>query len=112
MIYLPWLIENSDFIGASAVNTATPFGVTKPFGQQTTGMFGPTAPAPAGASFGVNTSSFGAGGFGTSAPPTSQPGSMFGPPTNTGSALFGLTSSAPNTGFGGFGNPTNTATGM
>lgn len=62
--------------------------------------------------FGSGTTSFGGGGFGSATPATSQPGSLFGAPANTGGALFGgLTSSAPNTGFGGFGSTTNTAAG-
>lgn len=105
--------KNSFRVGNTATNTATPFGVNKPsFGQPTTGLFGTTAPAATGTSFGQPSApSFGAG-FGATAPATSQPSTLFGQPTNTGSALFGLTSSAPNSGFGGFGNTTNTAAGM
>lgn len=97
--------------GASAANTATPFGAAKPFGQPTTGLFGSTAP-PGGTNFGTNTTTFNSGGgFGTTAPVTSQP-SLFGAQGQTGGSLFGgLTSSAPNTGFGGFGSTTNTASG-
>lgn len=63
-------------------------------------------------SFGTGASTFGGAGFGAPTPATSQPGSLFGAPTNTGGTLFGgLTSSAPNAGFGGFGNTTNTAAG-
>lgn len=97
--------------GTATTNSTTPFGAAKPFGQPTTGLFGATAPAATGSTFGQPTTSFGAGGFGaTAAPATSQPASLFGAPASTGS-MFGLTSSAPNTGFGGFGNPTNTAAG-
>lgn len=98
------------FLGSPPANTtAQQFGAAKPFGQPTTGLFGATAPAPAGGTFGASTT-FGGGGFG--APATSQPSTLFGQPANTGSTLFGgLASSAPNTGFGAFGSTTNTAPG-
>lgn len=97
-------------IGTSTANTTnTPFGAAKPFGQPT--LFGPTAPAATGNTFGTPTQSFGAG-FGAT-PATSQPSTLFGAQANPGGTLFGnLTSSAPSTGFGGFGTTTNTAAGM
>lgn len=99
-------------IGSPPANTTAPFGAAKPFGQPTTGLFGATAPAAAGNTF-ASAAPFGGGGFGTPAPATSQPSTLFGQPANTGSTLFGgLASSAPNTGFGGFGSTTNTAAGM
>lgn len=98
-------------VGAPAANTTAPFGAAKPFGQQPTGLFGATAPAANATGFGAGTTSFGGGGFGAT-PATSQPSTLFGQQPNTGSTLFGgLASSAPNTGFGGFGSTTNTAAG-
>lgn len=108
-----WCFFFSNFSkGPSPANTTTPFGGAKPFGQPTTGLFGPTAPAASGASFGTGTTSFGTAGFGAT-PATSQSNSLFGQQANTGGTLFGgLTSSAPSAGFGGFGTTTNTAAGM
>lgn len=90
---------NTSFgFGQPAANTTTPFGAVKPFGQTTPGIFGQTAPASTGNTFGQANTSFGAFGSSTQTT-TSQTAPLFGATTNSG-GLFGLTSSAPNTGFG------------
>lgn len=107
-VFTPPLTHVMPFTGNTTINATSPFGAAKPFGQPATGgLFGQT-PATSTAAFGQQQSAF--GGFGnTAAPTTSQPNSLF---TNTGGSLFtGLASSAPSTGFGGFGTTTNTAAG-
>lgn len=100
--------------GAPAAN-ASPFGA-KPFGQPATGgLFGSPASAPTSSAFG-QTNSF--GGFGQQQQQqqqsnTSQPAPLFGQAAPTTGTFFGglTSSSAPNTGFSGFGTATNTAAG-
>lgn len=93
--------------GAPNNSIASPFGA-KPFGTTTsTGLFGQTAPAPAGNTFG-QTANFGA--FGQT-PATTQAAPLFGTTNPSNNFFGGLTSSAPNTGFGAFGTTTNTSVG-
>lgn len=106
---VPATSASTGFGGFGNTNTnSSPFGA-KPFNQPpSTGLFGQTAPASTGNTFG-QTSGF--GGFGQNVA-TTQAVPLFGNNNTTSGNFFGgLSSSAPNTGFGGFGTATNTAAG-
>lgn len=75
----------------STASATTPFGVAKPFGQPSTGLFGTTAPVSQAPPFGATAAPFGGGfgatGFGQTSTASAQP--------VQGTSLFGLNSAAP-----------------
>lgn len=93
--------------GAAAPANANLFG-TKPFGQQSGGLFGQTAQVSGGGSTFGQPAATGFGSFGQTS--VNQPAPLFGSGATTTNTGFGMGTAAPNTGFGGFGANANANT--